>query len=307
MIDLSVRCSVIIPTYNCLNYLKIALQSVTEQLYRNYELIVVDDGSSDGTWAWLQTYQANSINVKIVKGKGRGPAHARNLAVSHSTAPYIAFLDADDQWSAQKLANQMSIHNRHPELGFSFGDYLHQNELGENLGTCFEFWPSYKDYLDLNDAYVIEPKFAAHLFAQNGVGTSTVVVKRSLFLDVGGFDEDLVSAEDWDLWIKLALAAPVAVLRDSDCTYLMRSDSHSSAQDQRIQALSQIIARYQHHFKLPQRAIAQARLLIAKAEYSQSKGKKWMAFAYRLSALSFQPTWRTSRELIANALPGRRS
>ncbi|WP_432463411.1 MULTISPECIES: glycosyltransferase family 2 protein [unclassified Agarivorans] len=296
-------CSVIIPSYNCLTYLKQALISVQLQAIADLEIIVVDDNSNDGTWQWLQSQQATLSNLVCIKQQGNGPAHARNVAIDAAKAPLIAFLDADDWWLEGKLQRQIAFHQAHPELSFSFTDYRHIGPKGEDRGTCFEFWPNYQDQRQQTLGYRIKNDAAASLFAENVVGTSTVMASRSALRRCFAFDEHLPSAEDWDLWLKLALHGPVAVSNHCDCHYLMRDGSESSKSEQRLKAMNIIYQRYAANFASNTLSVlsqAKARIATAEAELYNDEQQRLLAIGARLKALYYSPSKRHLFETLAD-------
>lgn len=121
----SPRCSVVIPTYNCLDFLPLAIASVRVQAIEDLEILVVDDGSTDGTGEWLAKEAFLDRRIIPLQADGEGPGFARNLAISHARAPLVAFLDADDLWWPHKLARQLGYHELNQDVGLSFTDYLH--------------------------------------------------------------------------------------------------------------------------------------------------------------------------------------
>src|SRR5271165_396116 len=108
------------------------------QRCRGIETIVVDDGSSDGTAAWLTKLADNWSGVRVIETDGIGPAKARNAGIEQANSPAVAFLDAGDCWRPGKLEAQLDFHSAHPELAFSFTDYLQVSQNGERQGTAFE-------------------------------------------------------------------------------------------------------------------------------------------------------------------------
>ncbi|WP_220718267.1 glycosyltransferase family 2 protein [Agarivorans litoreus] len=296
-------CSVVIPTYNCLSYLKQALASVEQQNVDKLEVIIVDDNSSDGTWQWLQSQQQKTPHLRSIKLSGKGPAVARNIAIQQAKAPLIAFLDADDIWLAGKLQRQIEFHQAKPELSFSFTDYRHVGEHGEDLGTCFEFWPNYQGLSQQQKGYQLKADAAASLFAENVVGTSTVMASRTALLKCFAFDEQLPSAEDWDLWLKLALLGPVGISNHVDCEYLMRDGSESSKSQLRIKAMHIIYQRYAQAVKQQSpKALAQAkaRIATAEAELYNEQSLRLSAIFSRVQALYYSPNRRRVIETLAD-------
>lgn len=170
--------SVIIPAYNAESFLDRAVQSVVSQSYPVQELIIVDDGSRDGTF---ECASAMPAPVRAFRQKNAGPAAARNTGAKEATGEWIAFLDADDAWLPGKLERQMQLATADTGLVHClYRDDLHPpDEIG------------FDDLWDLNT-----------------IATSTVIVRRDVFRSLGGYDEDkaIVGVEDYNLWLKLAAA-----------------------------------------------------------------------------------------------------
>ncbi len=297
-------CSIIIPSRNCLNYLPTTLASIELQGCDGLEVVVADDGSSDGTAEWLRKRGGRSFPIVVVETGGIGPAAARNAAVAAATGDVIAFLDADDIWWAGKLDKQLAWHHAHPETGFSFTDYIHITPDGRTLGTCFEYWRcdwtarSDGSYFALDDA-------EANLVATNLVGTSTVVASRAVFEQIGGFSSQCRSAEDWDLWLRLAAAAPVACSSAVTMSYLMRPGSETASRGRRLEAMRGIVGRYAGRCEPTlQQALrtAKARIDVAEAEHARECGLPLKAARAHLKAMSQAPSWRTGRALAADVL-----
>lgn len=191
-----VEVSVIIPTYNRADFVFAAIDSVLAQRAVNFELIVVDDGSTDGTWRelerrveTLESTSAKRIPMRIVRTENRGVAAARNAGVTLASAPLAAFLDSDDLWGPDKLARQIEYMRGHPECVISQTD---------------EWW--------LRNGGRVNPglrhrKAAGDIFIDSLrtclVTPSTVIMQTRVFRELGGFDEDFIAAEDYDLWLRV--------------------------------------------------------------------------------------------------------
>jgi glycosyltransferase involved in cell wall biosynthesis len=283
------RCSIVIPTRDCLPYLNAALMSVAAQDALQdvlVETIVVDDGSSDGTRQWLDAL--NMPNLRIIAQNGVGPARARNLAIEAASGELIAFLDADDFWWPGKLRAQIKAHEAHPDAAFSFSDYLHFDPEGALHGTGFEFWsftPQSSGYDVLEDA-------EATLLGANLVGASTVMARRDMLLRTNGFATDLPSAEDWDLWLRLAGMGEALVSGAVTTSYLMRPGGETAKRGARIAALEMILSRYANRSGSMAHASAKARgrLCAGQAEWARERGEPWNALGWRARA------WRALHE-----------
>jgi glycosyltransferase involved in cell wall biosynthesis len=178
--------SVIIPTYNRAALVAAAVASVKAQTYRDFEIIVVDDGGDDGTFATLTA--AGDLRV-LRQARRRGVAAARNLGVSAARGEWLAFLDSDDLWLPAKLARQIFLLEGQPDLLICQTDETWvrrgvrvNKPLGHRKVAGRIFLPSLERCM---------------------ISPSAVILKRRLFEDHGGFDETLAAAEDYDLWLRL--------------------------------------------------------------------------------------------------------
>lgn len=205
--------SVVIPAYNAAWCVRRAIDSVLAQDYRDFELIVVDDGSTDNTAAVLAAYDDA---VRVIHKPNGGMASARNAGITASRGEFIAFLDADDWWLPGKLRRQVDLMRQRPELGFTSTAARVEDSEGRllNLWAC--------DTLD-------EP-ILLRLFASNaGIagGSSALMVRRDLLDKVGLYDESLGGVEDGDLWMRLAAVADYACLDEPLVVVLKRAGSVS--------------------------------------------------------------------------------
>ncbi len=295
--------TVVIPTHNCLAYLPQALASIDAQGRDDLEVIVLDDNSNDGTWVWLQARAQHDPRIVPIRLDGVGPAVARNLAIASAQGEYIAFLDADDRWRAGKLDAQIAFHRRHPEVVFSFTDYRHWSLQGEELGTCFAFWPHFRAESRAATGYRLLGSAAALLFAENVVGTSCVVARRDALQIAKGFDESMQSASDWDLWLRLARQGSVGYSTQEGMDYLVRPDSITAKSARRIEALRTI---YQRHSPAAEALgpwslyAARARIAVAEAEHLRKQHHYHLALRYHLKAWLLSPSWRVARAALAD-------
>lgn len=240
--------SIVIPNYNCLPYLPRCLESIRQQDLTSYEVIVVDDGSTDGSIEYLQELANSWQQLVLLQQQRQGPGAARNLAAQYSTSCLLAFLDADDWWAEHKLQHQIKFHKANPDVGLSFTDYQHiEEQTHREVIRCFDYWPEFSSYLQRKPVgktfeRLVNP--LAMLLAENVVGTSSVVVQRSAFLAVQGFDVSLPSASDWDLWLKLSKVSSVGFSRQCSMFYLQRQGSVSTNYNRRFQAVDIILNRH---------------------------------------------------------------
>jgi glycosyltransferase involved in cell wall biosynthesis len=293
--------TVIIPARDAAAWLPRAILSVGPS--EAVEILVVDDGSTDGTPALLAGMAAHDPRLRVLPGPGRGPAAARNLGLAAARGPWVAFLDADDRWRLDKLAAQLAFHRAHPEMGFSFTDYRHRLATGEDRGACFAFWPRFAALVAGRTQPFLLPEAADALLAENVVGTSTVMARADLLRELGGFDEALRQAEDWDLWLRLAARAPVGCLPREWMDYtLHRPGNLSGARRARLAALRDVARRHSAGAARGAVRACAARLLVAGAEAAAAEGARGRAALLRLAAALRQPTRRLWREAAAAML-----
>jgi glycosyltransferase involved in cell wall biosynthesis len=194
--------SVIIPTYNRERYLREAVESVFGQTYDDWELLVVDDGSTDGTRTYLETLTDPRVR-RVLRSHCGNAALLRNVGVRDAGGSHIAFLDSDDAWLPEKLALQIDDLQGHPECGWSYTGYVHMDEWGRGNEWRNRRWRWAPHSGWILEALIAEPALIA---------MPTVMVTRQLFEAVGGFDESLPRCHDQDLWLRLAESSAVAVV-----------------------------------------------------------------------------------------------
>jgi len=187
--------SVIITTYNRASFLEEAIQSVLAQDFRDFELIVVDDGSTDGTRQILERY-ADSLTP--LYQENCGVSAARNSGIQHSHGAYVAFLDSDDLWLSKKLSTQITFFNTHPQALI-----CQTEEIWVRKGMRVNPRKVHKKY---------SGEIFEHCLSLCRVSPSAVLVKRILFDEVGLFDEGLPVCEDYDLWLRVACRHPIYLL-----------------------------------------------------------------------------------------------
>lgn len=189
------RFTVIIPNFNGVNTLKRAIDSVLDQSYSRFELIVVDDGSTDESKEILELYTDTRIKKIYLKNSG-GPAKPRNVGVLNSNGDYLLFLDSDDYWDSNKLHEINNYLLKYPETRFICHDYFIEYTNNTHFIRKRRFKLSSR---------ISSWGYLQFLFYGNPIVTSTVVLKRDLLSKSLKFDDSfgLVSVEDYDLWLKL--------------------------------------------------------------------------------------------------------
>ncbi|MFT5896743.1 MAG: glycosyltransferase involved in cell wall biosynthesis [bacterium] len=211
--------TVIIPTHNRIDSLSIAINSVLDQQYPIDELIVVDDGSTDGTSDWCKQTHPEVI---LITQENHGVSHARNRAVEIAQGEWIALLDSDDRWYPEKLSIQMDAISQNPELRFCHCDE-HWIRNGKRVN------PKHKHRKYGGDVF-------KHCLPLCAVSPSASLLHRSLFSDVGLFDESLPACEDYDLWLRICCREEVLFV---DQALLEKTGGHEDQLSQRYPVMDQ--------------------------------------------------------------------
>jgi len=232
--------SVVVPAYLAEAFILQTIRSVDAQTLPPTEVIVVDDGSTDGTCTVVEAFarERPSLPVKLVRESHRGPGASRNTGIYAAAAEWVAFLDADDLWHPEKLGVVSRAIGAHPEANF----FCH-NELVHELDGS----ESVSDY---GAGFFPGRSLAAQLFERNRFSTSAVVCRRSLLLDTGGFDESLTSAQDYELWLRLAPNVVPILMPEVLGTYVMRRGNISTSRYwRRLLNLLWVRHRHRRHAK----------------------------------------------------------
>lgn len=194
--------SVVIPLYNKADYIEKAVVSVLQQTYPTFELIIINDGSTDDSWQRVARY--NDARIQLIDQPNSGVSVTRNRGVLVASFEYVAFLDADDWWEPtflEQMAQLIQKYNEAILFGCNYYYVKHGRCKVEPKGLTETFRAGYIDYIS---AY--SSQFCVLL------NCSFVVVQKQAFLAVGGFKPNLRFSEDFDLWIRLALVGKVAYL-----------------------------------------------------------------------------------------------
>ena len=178
--------SVIIPTFNRAKVIKRAVSSVLNQNFKDFECIVVDDGSTDETESVLSEFNSK---ISIVKTENKGVSSARNFGARLSAGKFIAFLDSDDEWKKDKLAKQTA----------------YMKESGMRISQTDEIWVRSGKFVNKSRKYI---RPCGNIFYNClevcAVTPSSVMMEKELFFEYGGFDETFPVCEDYDLWLRMS-------------------------------------------------------------------------------------------------------
>lgn len=195
--------SVIVPTYNTIAYLPDALESILKQTFEDFEILLVNDGSTDNTEQWAK--QLTDPRIRYIFQENQGLSAARNTGISEAQGQYIALLDADDMWEPTKLEQQVAYLERRPDIGMVHTWISFIDEKGQSTGRI---WKTQAEGWALPS-----------LLQRNEVAVLSVLVRRECFAQVGDFDITLRSLEDWELWLRLTAQYPIGLIREPLARY----------------------------------------------------------------------------------------
>jgi glycosyltransferase involved in cell wall biosynthesis len=235
--------SIITPTYNREQLLGRAIQSILNQTYQDFELIIVDDGSTDNTERLVKSF--NSEKVRYIRQReNKGPAVARNTGLRSAKGNYIAFQDSDDEWLPEKLEKQVRVfETAPPEVGVVYTSYYKARKNGKRARPYASLVPQEGDVF-------------SHLLKGRVVLPSTAVIKRECFERAGLFDERLLPIEDSELFMRFSRDYHFKCINEPLVLYSPQSDSISKNTGARLKPYKLILERYLEDIKKDKRILA---------------------------------------------------
>lgn len=294
--------SIVIPTHNCLEYLPKSIQSIFDQRMSNIEILIIDDNSSDGTWEWLKEQKEKYPQIRPYRLKGVGSARARNFALKRVKADLIAFLDADDYWHKDKLIKQYRFHRDNPKVVLSFTNYHHTTPENTDLGDCFKYWPHFNKLVQEDKEFHYLDRPTEHIYCENVIGTSCVMIQTKVYKLLGGFDHKLTSAEDWDYWLRLSKYGKVGYCNEILMEYLVRPGSKTSNRLRRLDQMQKIMNRYKNYVRrnnLWTALKADGRLEVGYAEYFAEQKQFLRASKHQFKGFVYNPSLRNLKASAA--------
>ena len=268
--------SVIIPTYNRENMIGYAIKSVLNQTFKNLEIIVVDDGSTDNTEEIIRGFKDKRVKYIKKYKKNRGISVARNVGIKIARGKYIALLDSDDKWLPEKLDKQIKIlQDGSPELGVVYSNSCYIDESGKNINKL----PKPKKL----EGYIYED-----LLGGNYVGTpSTVLIRKECFQQVGLFDDLLNAQADWDMWIRIAKYYRFTLIKTPLVRYRLHSNQLSKNLGVKIISANRILVKYANELEIRRRAHSKHYFYIGNRFCHMGKTKEGQR--YLCKAISLYP------------------
>jgi len=205
---MSIEVSAVIPAYNAADFIQDAIGSVDSQTVSVKEIIVVDDGSTDNT---EEVVHGRYPAVRYLKQANKGPAAARNRGVALAKSTWIAFLDADDKWVPEKLAEQIETLKQYPSVALVASDMAQTDRDFQITEPSVQARHGLKNFFTKLAGRPVDAALA-RLMKINFIPTGTVLARRDVILEAGGFPEDIRYGEDLALWAKVAARHPTSCL-----------------------------------------------------------------------------------------------
>ncbi|MEO1375902.1 MAG: glycosyltransferase family 2 protein [Cyanobacteria bacterium J06635_10] len=220
------KVSIIIPAYNAMNYLPETLESVFEQTFTDFEILIINDGSSDDIVEWAS--KITDSRVKLIGQANQGVSAARNTGISKSQGKYIAFLDADDLWKATKLEKQVTCLDNNSTVGLVY--------------TWTAFIDKFSKPTGVSIISHAEGNVWEEIVVRDMISTgSCTMIRAECFDKVGLFDSDLWVGEDRDMWTRIAACYPFAVIKEPLTLYRRHPQNTTKSNKIIVPQLSRVI------------------------------------------------------------------
>jgi len=224
--------SIIMPVYNVSDYIDEAIQSICSQTYDNFELIIINDGSTDNTVERINAWIEKDARIILMSQKNGGPGNARNKGLKISKGSLICFIDADDLYDIHKVYKQQKIFSQYPQINLVFSDMYYMDEMGviqeQSHHESINFPERAKEYLFKENNIFLEKKLL-YIFMSVyivPISTQTIMFRRSLLLEQDyWFFEKINNGEDTDLWFRLAQKGGIAYSGEKLAYYRIRDGS----------------------------------------------------------------------------------
>lgn len=274
----SPKVSIVTPTFNRAEFIREAVESVLGQTMPDWELLIVDDGSTDTTREVLAPYQTDP-RIHYLYQPNQGQSIARNNALAKARGDCVGFLDSDDLWCADKLERQLALFDKHPDVDIVHGDESMIDEQGQEISR--EIMRRYSG------------RITPQLLADNSVSITTALVRRKCFDEMGGFQASHGVADDYDLWLRFSARYRFHYEPGIVASYRVMEDQISSDKRRRFAANEMIIknflAKYGDQLDRKDRRWGLARFYCRSARYFASVGDRGKAVNSMLMAFRNSP------------------
>ncbi|MFO7788089.1 MAG: glycosyltransferase [Halospina sp.] len=282
--------SIVTPTFNRADYLRVAIDSVLAQTYANFEHLIVDDGSTDDTAGVVDSY--GDERIRYFRQENQGQSVARNLGIENSRGEFICFLDSDNAWVPDKLRQQLEAFESHPEAGVVYGNSISIDAEGNELS---------RRNMRRHSGWITEG-----LLGDNFVSMNTTMTRTELLRRVGGFNPADRYAEDYGLWLHVSLHAPFVYIPECWAYYRIMENQISSDKLTRLDANESLIHSFihEHADQLDARRVREAlsRFYGRKGRHEASGGRRWVALASGVRTVRYAPertgAWRSFLRIL---------
>jgi len=271
--------TVITPTYNREQFLRQAIDSVLAQTMFDFELIVVDDGSTDNSWETLAEYKVKDNRIRTFWQPNQGQSVARNHALAEARGDYICFLDSDNYWPVDKLQQQLTVLEKNPTVDVVYGDIITIDKDGSETSR--------------NNMTRYSGPIAKWMLRDNCVSMNTAIARRKCFDQMGGMSGQRRVADDYDLWLKFSASYQFLYVPAFWAYYRVMDDQISSDKTARFDSNEAIIHSFRKSYP---NAVSAAEFnagfaifYVRKARYLASVGRKKEAFRVFFKALGYRP------------------
>lgn len=283
--------SIIVPTFNRVDFIGEAIDSVFAQDYSNWELIIVDDGSTDDTKSQLSDYLKDP-RVWYFYQENQGQSVARNKALEHANGELICFLDSDNRWLSHKLTSSIKVLEQNSDADILYADINSINEQGEVIEkSTMEHYSG---------------RIAELLLKDNFVTMNTSMVKKHCFDEMGGFFKGRKAGDDYELWLKLAVKYTFIYLPDVVADYRIMDDQISSDKTRRFKSNEETILSvcndYGHMMNKSKMKHGISFFYVRRGRWYSSEGKYLLMWKDFLIALKYDPFWQGPYRLLIRGL-----
>lgn len=272
--------SVLMPTYNRERYLPEAIESVLRQTYESFELLIVDDGSTDRTKEVVAPYLTDH-RIKYFHKPNGGQSSGRNFGFKRSQGSYICFLDSDNKWLPNKLELCVNAALENPSYDVFYGDNIAIDSEGNEL---------HRVKMKRHSGMI-----TAELLKDNFVTINTSMLSRECYEAMGGLDEKFLRAPDYEFWLRLSTKFKFLYIPEYMALYRIMEDQISSDKDGRFKANKEILMHFfdQHPDAVSkkQKRIGLSHFYNRKARYESSKKRPFKASKDWLKSLAYYPFW----------------
>jgi len=303
--------SIIIPVYNADNYLGRTLDSILAQSFQDYEIILIDDCSTDGSGHIMESYRTDRIECLYSEKNTGGPSAPRNRGVTKAKGKYILFFDSDDVMLPGKLDAIFDALESNPDIGLVCTNFQSINEAGNLLNDNYlrEYTRFRTKFIQVDDgAFRLNKRDAyAELLNANFVGTSSVAIPRKVFVELGGFNTTLTNSEDYHLWLRISDKYDFVFLDNPYHQYRIHQDSISfrggESAKNRIRVLSSHLERdlLSGEMKSVRRRLAENHFSAGLFEYG--RGEVLLARGHFHCALKYGRDWKSLKHYITSFFP----